>query len=333
MAEPEKQQFGDGRDNYAGAARQLSDALQQAGQTGARQAVSNGAAALVQSGIKSGKAVSEIAAGTAAGGPWGAILSAAWSLRHTLFKILACLCVLLLIFVILIVSIPSVVLNGVFGLNGSIVDMDNPMSMMQSYEEMSAEVSAAVDRGYQVALERVDQLIQDGGYDYELSIESLIDEAKSASGFNAAYVLAAYSASMLQQGTSADDMTAKLDAVAEQMFPISSEEKEKERVIPLTYTTYREVTMAFPNGTLILMVSLYHCSVDSSIAGKRLGPDALFNFIFDQFQSNLGLNGVEAAVPVRRDVLFYELRDLFGQRDNFINMVHLSAPFKISIAI
>lgn len=248
MAEPEKQQFGDGRDNYAGAARQLSDALQQAGQTGTRQAVSNGAAALVQSGIKSGKAVSEIAAGTAAGGPWGAILSAAWSLRHTLFKTLACLCVLLLIFVILIVSIPSVVLNGVFGLNGSIVDMDNPMSMMQSYEEMSAEVSAAVDRGYQVALERVDQLIQDGGYDYELSIESLIDEAKSASGFNAAYVLAAYSASMLQQGTSADDMTAKLDAVAEQMFPISSEEKEKERVIPLTYTTYREVTVTVVYG-------------------------------------------------------------------------------------
>lgn len=276
MAEPEKQQFGDGRDNYAGAARQLSDALQQAGQTGTRQAVSNGAAALVQSGIKSGKAVSEIAAGTAAGGPWGAILSAAWSLRHTLFKILACLCVLLLIFVILIVSIPSVVLNGVFGLNGSIVDMDNPMSMMQSYEEMSAEVSAAVDRGYQVALERVDQLIQDGGYDYELSIESLIDEAKSASGFNAAYVLAAYSASMLQQGTSADDMTAKLDAVAEQMFPISSEEKEKERVIPLTYTTYREVTVTVVFGqTFIGIVNgQMQFRYDVAVRGGYYEPDA-----------------------------------------------------------
>mgnify|MGYP000150295595 FL=1 len=275
MAEPEKQQFGDGRDNYAGAARQLSDALQQAGQTGTRQAVSNGAAALVQSGIKSGKAVSEIAAGTAAGGPWGAILSAAWSLRHTLFKILACLCVLLLIFVILIVSIPSVVLNGVFGLNGSIVDMDNPMSMMQSYEEMSAEVSAAVDRGYQVALERVDQLIQDGEYDYELSIESLIDEAKSASGFNAAYVLAAYSASMLQQGTSADDMTAKLDAVAEQMFPISSEEKEKERVIPLTYTTYREVTVTVVYGqTFIGIVNgQMQFRYDVAVRGGYYEPD------------------------------------------------------------
>lgn len=275
MAEPEKQQFGDGRDNYAGAARQLSDALQQAGQTGTRQAVSNGAAALVQSGIKSGKAVSEIAAGTAAGGPWGAILSAAWSLRHTLFKILACLCVLLLIFVILIVSIPSVVLNGVFGLNGAIVDMDNPMSMMQSYEEMSAEVSAAVDRGYQVALERVDQLIQDGGYDYELSIESLIDEAKSASGFNAAYVLAAYSASMLQQDTSADDMTAKLDAVAEQMFPISSEEKEKERVIPLTYTTYREVTVTVVYGqTFIGIVNgQMQFRYDVAVRGGYYEPD------------------------------------------------------------
>lgn len=275
MAEPEKQQFGDGRDNYAGAARQLSDALQQAGQTGTRQAVSSGAAALVQSGIKSGKAVSEIAAGTAAGGPWGAILSVAWSLRHTLFKILACLCVLLLIFVILIVSIPSVVLNGVFGLNGSIVDMDNPMSMMQSYEEMSAEVSAAVDRGYQVARERVDQLIQDGGYDYELSIESLIDEAKSASGFNAAYVLAAYSASMLQQGTSADDMTAKLDAVAEQMFPISSEEKEKERVIPLTYTTYREVTVTVVYGqTFIGIVNgQMQFRYDVAVRGGYYEPD------------------------------------------------------------
>lgn len=275
MAEPEKQQFGDGRDNYAGAARQLSDALQQAGQTGTRQAVSNGAAALVQSGIKSGKAVSEIAAGTATGGPWGAILTAAWSLRHTLFKILACLCVLLLIFVILIVSIPSVVLNGVFGLNGSIVDMDNPMSMMQSYEEMSAEVSAAVNRGYQVALDRVDQLIQDGGYDYEMSIESLIDEAKSASGFNAAYVLAAYSASMLQQGTSADDMTAKLDAVAEQMFPISSEEKEKERVIPLTYTTYQEVTVTVVYGqTFIGIVNgQMQFRYDVAVRGGYYEPD------------------------------------------------------------
>lgn len=256
MAEPDKQQFGDGKDNYAGAARQLTTALQQAGKQGARQAVSNSAAALVQAGVKNGKAVAEIAAGTAAGGPWGAIISAAWSLRHTLYKILVCLCLLLLIFVVLIVSIPSVVLNGVFGLNGETVDLENPLSLMQSYENLSATVSAAVQRGYENALERVDALIQDGGYDYELSIESLIDQAKSASGFNAAYVLAAYSASMMQQGTSADDMTAKLDAVADLMFPVTSEEKEKEQIIPLTYTTYQEVSVTVVYGqTLVGIVN------------------------------------------------------------------------------
>ena len=72
MAEPAKQQFGDGQDNYGQAAGQAA----------------NAAAATVQAGVEGGKAVAEIAAGTAAGGPWGAILSAAWAMRHTLYKIL-----------------------------------------------------------------------------------------------------------------------------------------------------------------------------------------------------------------------------------------------------
>ena len=251
MVETGKQQFGDGQDSYTGAAQQLTKCLQQAGQQSARNAVSNSAASLIQAGVKSGKAVSEIAAGTAAGGPWGALLSAAWSLRHTLYKILICLILLLLIVVVLLVSIPSVVLNGVFGSGGP----DGPLTMIQSYEEMEATVSAVVNRGYQATLERVDQLVQEGGYDYELSIEALIDEAKSASGFNAAYVLSAYSASLLQQGTSADDMTAKLDAVIGKMFPITTEEKEKQRVIPLTYTTYRSVTISGVYGQTFIGIA------------------------------------------------------------------------------
>ena len=40
----------------------------------------------VKASVKGGKAAAEIAAGTAAGGPWGAILSAAWAMRHTAFQ-------------------------------------------------------------------------------------------------------------------------------------------------------------------------------------------------------------------------------------------------------
>ena len=108
MAEPEKDQIGDGQDNFgqaAGkaiqAAKQIShDAAAEAAVKGA-EATANAAAAVVQAGAESGKAVAEIAVGTAAGGPLGAILSAAWAMRHSLFKVLVCICLFLLIIVIL----------------------------------------------------------------------------------------------------------------------------------------------------------------------------------------------------------------------------------------
>ena len=94
MAEPDKRQIGDGSDNYGEAAKQMAKAAKEAGIETAKQAAvkgaeagANAAAATVQAGVEGGKAVAEIAAGTAAGGPWGAILSAAWAMRHTLARI------------------------------------------------------------------------------------------------------------------------------------------------------------------------------------------------------------------------------------------------------
>ena len=119
----EEQRFGDGQDNYlqgiqqaAEAARQFGAGAGNAGAAGAAagEAAANAAAATVKAGVEAGKAVSEIAAGTAAAGPWVAILSAAWSLRHTLFKILIFICLLLLFIVIAVVSLPSIVFNNIF---------------------------------------------------------------------------------------------------------------------------------------------------------------------------------------------------------------------------
>lgn len=160
MAEPEKDQIGDGQDNFgqaAGkaiqAAKQIShDAAAEAAVKGA-EATANAAAAVVQAGAESGKAVAEIAAGTAAGGPWGAILSAAWAMRHSLFKVLVCICLFLLIIVILICSIPSIVLDSVFGLNG--VPPAEEVTLESSYSEMSNAVSAVIDAGYDQSLATV----------------------------------------------------------------------------------------------------------------------------------------------------------------------------------
>lgn len=195
------------------------------------------------SSVEGGKAVAEIAAGTAAGGPWGAILSAAWAMRHTLFKILVCICLFFLVIIVLIVSLPSVVTNSVFGLDGSMVDMENPTTLLESYNDLSADISAVVEEGYDAALAKVEQIIEDGGYDYDLSMDALINYAQGSAGYDVSYILAAYSASLQQRNTGKEDMLAKLRSVADSMFTVAFVEKESEQIVPFTYATYKPVTV------------------------------------------------------------------------------------------
>lgn len=116
MSEPAKQQMGDGRDNFGQAAGKAAQAAKQASKEVAKQAAAKGAeatanaaASTVKAGVEGGKAVAEIAAGTASGGPWGAIISAAWAMRHTLYKILICICLVLVFLIVLIASLPSII--------------------------------------------------------------------------------------------------------------------------------------------------------------------------------------------------------------------------------
>ena len=248
MAEPQKQQIGDGQDNYGQAASQMARAAKQAGQEAAKQAATKGveaganaAAATVQAGVEGGKAVAEIAAGTAAGGPWGAILSAAWALRHTLFKVLICICLSIVFLVVMIVSLPGIIIDSIFGISGS--PPVEGATLESVYTDMSSAVSDVVDAGYDQALARVEEIILDGGYDYDLSMEALINHAQSSAGYDVAYILAAYSASLEQRNTSKDDMVAKLDAVSGDMFPVTYEEKEAERIVPVTYYTYTPIEL------------------------------------------------------------------------------------------
>lgn len=171
MSEPTKQQIGDGQDNFGQAAGQMAKAAKQASQEAAKkgaEATANAAAATVKAGVEGGKAVSEIAVGTAVGGPWGAILSAAWAMRHTLFKILICICLALTFLIVMIVSLPSIVADSVFGLSGTQPAED--ATLLSSYTEMAEAVSDVVDGAYDLSLSEVERIIADGGYDYDLSM-------------------------------------------------------------------------------------------------------------------------------------------------------------------
>lgn len=244
MQEPIQQQFGDGQDNFGQAAAKASEAAKQfskiSAASGAEMAA-NSAAATVQAGVEGGSAVSSVAVGTAAAGPWGAALSAVWAMRHTLYKILVCICLFLAVILVMVVTLPSIVTESIFGLNGTPPDPE--ATLEQSYSQMAAAVSAAIEAGYDRSLAQVEEIILDGGYDYDLSMDALINHAQSSAGYDVAYILAAYSASLQQKGTRLEDMLQKLADVSNLMFPVTYEEKEHERIVPVSYSTYKPVTV------------------------------------------------------------------------------------------
>ena len=276
MAEPNKQQIGDGADNFGQAAGQMAKAAKQAGQETAKQAAAKGAeatanaaAATVKAGVEGGKAVAEVAAGTSAGGPVGAVISAAWSLRHTLFKVLICICLAIVFFIVLIVSLPSIVTNNIFGLDGT--QPVEGMTLDSSYTQMEQVVSNVIETAYQASLSRVEQIISSGGYNYEASSDATINYAQSSAGYDTCYILAAYSASLEQQGTDPEDMTAKLNSVASDMFPVTYEVKETEQTI-----TNEDGT------TSVQTVQYVECTIhpfDNSVINRAFGidPNAAYN--------------------------------------------------------
>ena len=123
-----------------------------------------------------------------------------------------CICLAIVFFIVLIVSLPSIVTNNIFGLDGT--QPVEGMTLDSSYTQMEQVVSNVIEAAYQTSLSRVEQIISSGGYNYEASSDATINYAQSSAGYDTCYILAAYSASLEQQGTDPDDMTAKLNSVA-----------------------------------------------------------------------------------------------------------------------
>ena len=255
MAEPNKQQIGDGADSYGAAAQNAAKAAKQAANVGKEasktaattaaakgaEATANAAAATVKAGVEGGKAVAEIAAGTASGGPWGAIIAAAWAMRHTLFKILVCICLCVVFLIVLIVELPGILINRALGLDGS--QPTEQVTIVTVFETVTDVISNIIGLGYDSSMTQVETLIADGGYDYELSMNALVNHAQSSAGYDVAYIMSAYSTSVDQLSATQTDLEAKLSGVSSNMFPVTSIEKENEVITPVTYYTYKPVTM------------------------------------------------------------------------------------------
>lgn len=279
MAEPGKQQMGDGQDNYSQAAKQARNAAKnigknagkEVGKNAAKQAAAKGAeatvnsaAATVKAGVETGKAVSEIAAGTAAGGPWGAIISAAWAMRHTLFKILVCVCIFAVILITCIVSLPDIIYQNItdmfeewFSGEEEVVEVN---TLNASYEDLAVAIESTMQSAYEKARKKAEDIISDSKYDSELSKANFEDTIEESYNYDVAYILAAYSVSMEQNGTSKTNLLSKLDGAADKLFTVVATEKAAEVTRKIgnekkTYTvTYVVCTIEFYDQDKILEI-------------------------------------------------------------------------------
>lgn len=280
MSEPQHEQFGDGQDDYLRGAQKVAEAARQFGGDSAHAAVTNATAATVQTGAEGGA----VAAQAAMANPWGAVLAAAWSMRHTLLKILVAACLFLLFMAVAIVSLPSIVTNNLFHTDPSTVDLSGPASILGSYDDMAATVSGCVQGGYDQALARVDALIAEKGYDRVLSMEALVNNAQVSVDYDTCYILAAYSAAMGQRGTSKADLKAKLDAAAGQMFAVTYEVKEATKMVQPEAADGEE-----PGDPEEVTVQYVACTIhpfDQSVILTAFGLDTSAKY--DQFNITYG---------------------------------------------
>ena len=300
MAEPGKQQIGDGRDNYGQAAKETSKAAKnigkgiknagkEAGKNAATQAAVQGTdaavkatSAMAKAGVEAGKVVSKVAAGTAAGGPWGAAimaaLSIAWAMRHTLFKILICICLVLMIFIACIVSLPNIIFQNITDMFGDVFGFGQEETVDintfdEAYNDLARATELSVQSSYAMAVIQARGIISSDQYDQELSRGDFNSSLDPSFDYDVAHFLAAYSVSMGQSGTSKSNFLSRLDNAADKLFTVVATEKTAEVTrevdgVEKTFTvTYVVCTIEFYNRNTILDIF----SVDKDAQYKNYG--------------------------------------------------------------
>lgn len=198
------------------------------------------AAEAVKGAVKVGASAAKVAAGTAAGGPIGAVVQLALAFKEPIIKTVVTIIMLsFLFFTVLIEGLPSIVTNDVLGLNG----IEPTMTMEESYQRKLNIIVDTLERAHANALERVKQLISSGGYDEERSLEEIADYARWEADYDPYWILAAYTVSVGQQYTSEADLIAKMVYLESNAFPIYTEVMSTEVSVPVSYTTYRQVSV------------------------------------------------------------------------------------------
>lgn len=205
------------------------------------------AANAVKGAAKTGKAVSQIAKGAAAGGPYGAIAGAVWENRKVIGKIIIAVIALLMIPVIFVMMLPSLIFGGLTDAF-SPADAENPvLNSSTAITESTNAICDAVDAILTEALNNTVAEIQTDFEGSEADQIEIVNPYASRMIYDASNLVSMYCASKGDDyaSVSVEDMAQKLRdhmdllysyTVTEETRTVMQTDPETGEVVPVTET-------------------------------------------------------------------------------------------------
>lgn len=197
--------------------------------------ISAHAAGAVRGAIKTGKAVSGAAKGTAAAGPYGAAAAALWTHRKAVAAIIAGLLVLPVLFIMLL---PSLIFGGLTkaGVEGS---PDTPIlndnaAIVENINQISQAISDLLEEGQEDVRARIDTDFTASGADQK----EIINSYESSPAYNANRFIAMYCAAKNQDyaSISLKDMEDVIRKAKDALYTFTSTEESRTTTVTETNT-------------------------------------------------------------------------------------------------
>ena len=197
--------------------------------------ISAHAAGAVRGAIKTGKAVSGAAKGTAAAGPYGAAAAALWTHRKAVAAIIAGLLVLPVLFIMLL---PSLIFGGLTkaGVEGS---PDTPIlndnaAIVENINQISQAISDLLEEGQEDVRARIDTDFTASGADQK----EIINPYESSPTYNANRFIAMYCAAKNQDyaSISLKDMEDVIRKAKDALYTFTSTEESRTTTVTETNT-------------------------------------------------------------------------------------------------
>ena len=197
--------------------------------------ISAHAAGAVRGAIKTGKAVSGAAKGTAAAGPYGAAAAALWTHRKAVAAIIAGVLVLPVLFIMLL---PSLIFGGLTkaGVEGS---PDTPIlndnaAIVENINQISQAISDLLEEGQEDVRARIDTDFTASGADQK----EIINSYESSPAYNANRFIAMYCAAKNQDyaSISLKDMEDVIRKAKDALYTFTSTEESRTTTVTETNT-------------------------------------------------------------------------------------------------